>query len=115
MIHCRLAAVTCSSAWMDGRATLTMLKSSCRTNCAAQISASGQPAARRAPPGTELVRGLAHVRLLIAASSRSGRRRLRVLACAGWTGQGQAGGADVLAAVPRSEEHTSEIQSLRHL
>jgi hypothetical protein len=49
-----------------------MLKSSCKTNCAAQINASGHPAARRAAAtGVEPGRCLAGVWLLIAASYRS--------------------------------------------
>src|ERR1700722_14925342 len=100
MIHCRLAAVTCRWAWMDDRATLTMLKSSCSTNCAAQISASGHPAA-----GGLLLplrnRSLVSRRVAVHRGFHLlGRQRLSVLACPAWSGQGETRGADVLTAVP---------------
>jgi len=48
-IHCNSAAGMPSSRWIDGSATFTMLKSSCSTNWAAQISEMTNTA-RREPP-----------------------------------------------------------------
>ncbi len=45
-IHCNWAAGICRSRWIVGSATFTMLKSSCSTNCAAQIKIIGNAAAR---------------------------------------------------------------------
>ena len=48
--HCRSAGAKCNSRLMVGSATLTMLKSSCRTNCAATTSPSARLNGRTVGP-----------------------------------------------------------------
>ena len=50
----QVSGAKCSSRLMVGSATLTMLKSSCRTNCAATTSPSAMPSRRIVDPSASV-------------------------------------------------------------